>query len=738
MHAPKTHKTEAIMRTLVDYVLRHKLLVVLGWVVLAVVGAATASRTVTRLTDTYAMPGQPSFIANNKILATYGTGGGQEPIVPVVTVPQGKSVRDADVQTQLSNVFGAAATAGAARVVDYTTTHDDVFVTADGRSTFALVFTPPNDKQDGLSARDHAIAKAVSAVAPAGWTVRVTGMRELVNAAPPKKGVGVVAESLIGALGALVVLLFVFASFLVVLPLVVAAVSILTTFLLLGALTTLTDVSFIVEYLVALIGLGVAIDYSLLVLTRWREERARGAGREEAVVVAMRAAGRSVVFSGLTVAVALLALVVLRVPFLSSIGYAGVLVPLVSTAVAVTLLPVLLVTIGPKLEWPRRRTEASAGRAWRAWARFVQRRRAIAAIVGVAVLVVLAIPLLSLRLGEPHTSTLAQTGDARVALDTLTDGGVPSGVLTPIEILVKGDPAGVTAKLADVKGIAASVSPNTPAFRRDGTAVVDVLPVAEAGQGGGRATVRAVRAALAVDATVLGVGGVGAQSIDAVHAIYGSFPLMLGLIAIVTFLLLARALRSVLLAIKAVLVNLLSVAAAYGVLVLVWQEGHGSNAIWGVASTGVVTFWVPVFVFAFLFGLSMDYEVFILTRIRESYDRTGSTALATVEGLARTGRLVTSAALILAFAFLAMSTGPQTDTKIMATGLGAGILVDAFVVRTLLVPALVALFGRWNWWLPTPFAKLLRVAPSAAASEPPASTGSTLPSQPVGGARVPT
>jgi RND superfamily putative drug exporter len=315
---------------------------------------------------------------------------------------------------------------------------------------------------------------------------------------------------------------------------------------------------------------------------------------------------------------------------------------------------------------------------------------------------------------------------------------VPSGVLTPIEILVKGDPAGVTAKLADVKGIAASVSPNTPAFRRDGTAVVDVLPVAEAGQGGGRATVRAVRAALAVDATVLGVGGVGAQSIDAVHAIYGSFPLIIGLIAIVTFLLLARALRSVLLAIKAVLVNLLSVAAAYGVLVLVWQEGHGSNAIWGVASTGVVTFWVPVFVFAFLFGLSMDYEVFILTRIRESYDRTGSTALATVEGLARTGRLVTSAALILAFAFLAMSTGPQTDTKIMATGLGAGILVDAFVVRTLLVPALVALFGRWNWWLPTPFAKLLRVAPSAAASEPPASTGSTLPSQPVGGARVPT
>jgi putative drug exporter of the RND superfamily len=361
----------------------------------------------------------------------------------------------------------------------------------------------------------------------------------------------------------------------------------------------------------------------------------------------------------------------------------------------------------------------------------------IAAIVGVAVLVALAIPLLSLRLGEPRTSTLAKTGDARVALDTLTDGGVPTGVLTPIEILVKGDPSSVTAKLAGLKGVAASVSPNTPAFRRDGTAVVDVLPVAEAGQGTGRVTVRAVRSALADNAAVLGIGGVGAQSIDAVHAIYGSFPLMLVLIAIVTFLLLARALRSVVLAIKAVLVNLLSVGAAYGVLVLVWQDGDGSSAIWGVASTGVITFWVPVFVFAFLFGLSMDYEVFILTRIREAYDRTGSTAAATVEGLARTGRLVTSAALILALAFLAMSSGPQTDTKIMATGLGAGILVDAFVVRTLLVPALVALFGRWNWWLPSPLAKLLRVAPSAAISEPSTSTRATLPTQPVGGARVP-
>lgn len=717
------------MSTIARFVLRHRLVVVIVWALLAAAGAATASHTIGKLTDTYAMPGEPSFAADNHIVALYGNGGGQEPIVPVVTVPAGMTVRDADVVTELAKVFDAGRVNAHVRIVDYATTHDSAFVTHDGRSTYALVFTPPNAKQNGLSATDHAVENAVTAVAPAGWTVDVTGMRELLNAPAPKKGQGVAAESMLGALGALVVLLFVFASFLVVLPLLVAAVSILTTFLLLGGLTTITDVSYIVEYLVALIGLGVAIDYSLLVLTRWREERAKGADREQAVVAAMSSAGRAVVFSGLTAATGLIALTVLNVPFLSSIGYAGVLIPLVSTAVAVTLLPVLLATFGPKLEWPRLRTEAAAGAAWSRWARFVQRRRIPAAVAGLVILGALAVPLLSLRLGEPRTATLAKTGSARAALDTLTAAGVPSGVLTPIEMLTKGNPSSVVTKLAAVPGVSDVVAPDTADYRLNGTALVDVLPVAEAGQGAGRATVRAVRDAVATDGTVVGVGGAGAQSIDAVHAIYGSFPLMLLLIAIVTFLFLARALRSVLLAVKAVLVNLLSVAAAYGVLVLVWQDGHGSNPIWGVASTGTITFWVPVFVFAFLFGLSMDYEVFILARIREAYDRSGSTAAATVEGLARTGRLVTSAALILAFAFLAMSTGPQTDTKILATGLCAGILIDAVVVRTLLVPALVAIFGRWNWWLPAWLAQLLRVAPSDARTEGLIPTGDALPTQ---------
>ncbi|HVT21520.1 MAG TPA: MMPL family transporter [Mycobacteriales bacterium] len=704
------------MRRLTGLVLRHKLVVVLGWVLLAGAGAATATHTINRFTDSYAMPGLASQQADQRVLRAYGNGGQQEPIVPVVTVPPGQTLTPDNLATA-ARVLDAAAVRPGIRTVGYPNTHDERFLTQDRRSTFALVFTPRNPKQDGLSDLDRAVAAAVRQAAPPGWTVNVTGMRQLTNASPPKKSAGVAAESMLGGLGALVVLVLVFASLLVVLPLLVAAVSILTVFLLLGGLSELTDVSFIVEYLVALIGLGVAVDYSLLVLTRWREERARGAEPNDAAVEAMAAAGRAVVFSGLTVAIGLLALVVLNVPFLRSIGLAGMLIPLVSMAVAVTLLPVLLATVGDRLEWPHERDERAASTGWLRWAQAVHRHKVVAAAAGLVALVALATPLLGLRLGEPRTSTLSQQGPARTALDALTSGGVPSGVLTPLEVLVRGNPDPVAARLRAMPGIDAAVSPAVN--RRSGTALVDVLPVAEAGQGAGKTTVAHVRDLLERDPAVLGVAGVGPSTIDAVHAIYGRFALMLTLVAVVTFLLLARALRSIALAVKAVLLNLLSVGAAYGVLVMVWQWGWGSHAIWGVRSTGAVTFWVPIFVFAFLFGLSMDYEVFILARIREEYDRTGSTARATVEGLARTGRLVTSAACILALAFLAMSTGPQTDIKILATGLGAGIIVDALVVRSLVVPALVSLLGDWNWWLPRSLRpRRQRVVATAERAEP--------------------
>jgi RND superfamily putative drug exporter len=212
----------------------------------------------------------------------------------------------------------------------------------------------------------------------------------------------------------------------------------------------------------------------------------------------------------------------------------------------------------------------------------------------------------------------------------------------------------------------------------------------------------------------VGVGGEPATNADFVDAVYGSFPLMIAVIALTTYVLLARAFRSLLLPVKAILLNILSVAAAWGVLVLMWQKGYASELIWGIPATGSIPSWLPLMSFAFLFGLSMDYEVFILSRMREEYDRTGSTELAVVRGIGRTGRLVTSAALILFLAFTAMASGPDTEVKMFATALATGILVDATVIRALIVPAVVLLMGRWNWWLPRLPARLLRVEPSVA------------------------
>jgi RND superfamily putative drug exporter len=217
---------------------------------------------------------------------------------------------------------------------------------------------------------------------------------------------------------------------------------------------------------------------------------------------------------------------------------------------------------------------------------------------------------------------------------------------------------------------------------------------------------------------VQGVAGPGATVLDYADAVCGSFPLVMGLIALTTFLLLVRTFGSLLLPLKAVLLNVVSVAATFGFVVLFWQLGYGSEQVFGIEATGAVTFWLPVLIFAFLFGLSMDYEVFILARMREEYDRSGSTRTAVVEGLGRTGRLVTCAALILFWAFLALASAPGTEIKLLATALGVGILIDATIVRALLVPALVSLLGEWNWWLPAGLARVLRVEPSPRRPEP--------------------
>jgi putative drug exporter of the RND superfamily len=707
------------MSSLTRWVLSHKRSVVVFWLVLTIAGIMAAGPATDALEPEFSVPDKEGWETNVAITERFGGDrNGTAPLLPVVTLPEGRTADSPGVRSELARLDARleAALPGA-RIASYASTGDSTFVSDDARTVYGLVYPQPDP--DAIFGENPKAEKAASRVLDdatvAGQPVHLTGFDALVeDSGGDSGGPGVLLEAVIGGVGALAVLTFVFASLLAFVPLGMAFVSIMTTFLLLLGLTELTTVSPIVQFLIALIGLGVAIDYSLIVVSRWREERSHGRSGDEAVQKAMETAGRAVVFSGITVAIGLLALIALPLPFLRSMGYGGMLIPLVSTLVAITLLPVVLAKYGHRLDWPHRRTDDKASRAWTRWAQAVSRRRWVAAGAGMAVVLALAFAATDLQLGASDADTVAKSGDAKEGLVALERAGIGEGSLLPHEILIEGgtDPERVASELRDVEGIHGAVAPEGADWRRGGTALVEAVPVADSGSGDGEATLEGVRDTSHAAGPDVRVGGQPAANADFIDAVYGSFPLMIALITVTTFVLLARAFRSLLLPAKAIVLNVLSVAAAWGVLVLVWQHGYGSEAIWGIEATGSIPSWMPLMVFAFLFGLSMDYEVFILSRMREEYDRTGSTETAVIRGIGRTGRLVTSAALILFLAFTSMASGPETDVKMMATGLAAGILLDATVIRALIVPAVIALMGRWNWWLPHWPARLLRVEPS--------------------------
>jgi RND superfamily putative drug exporter len=703
------------MAALTGWVLGHKRLVVGFWLALTVAGFGAIGPANNALEEQFNVPGQEAFAANSQIMATYGNGGNSAPLVPVVALPEGKTVESPGVRADLNAALARIKAAlPQSRTASYASTRDRSFVSEDGRTTFALVYIPGKGGVDPGQVEARLAQDALHGVTVGGAPVELTGLNALrAGAADGGKegGTSTVVEALIAGGGALLVLAFVFASWMAIVPMLMALVAIPTTFLLVWPLASATDVSVIVTFLIGLVGLAIAIDYALLVVVRWREERQRGAEGNDAVINAMRHAGKAVVLSGTTVGISLLALVVLPVPFLRSLGIAGMLIPFVSVAVAVTLLPVVLATIGPRLDRRHARHEDHASRGWTAWARFVVRHRWSAAILSTAVLGGLVFAGSSIQLGNPQAESLSQSGTARAGLDHLQSSGIGTGPLSPFDSLVReGDTSAVVAALAKVDGVRSAVAPAD--WRRDGAALVSVIPTQDGNSPAGRETLGRVREAAGATGADVVTGGEAAQSADFLDSVYGNFPLVVALIAGLTFVLLARAFRSLIVPLKAVLLNLLSVGAAWGLMVIVWQKGWGSDALWGIEATNAINVEMPIVVFAFLFGISMDYQVFILSRMREAYDRTGSTNEAIVEGIGRTGRLVTSAALILGLAFVAMSTGPGTEVKIFATALGGGILLDATLIRGVLAPALVALLGRWNWWLPVRPARLLGVEPS--------------------------
>jgi RND superfamily putative drug exporter len=419
----------------------------------------------------------------------------------------------------------------------------------------------------------------------------------------------------------------------------------------------------------------------------------------------MTHAGRSVIVSGSTVAVGLLSMILLPLPFIRSIGIGGMLIPAVSVLAAITLMPALMAVLGERINSVRLLPKKLVDRghpedgAWGRWARFVLRRPWAVATTGAAIVAVLVALGVQLNPNESQLKNFPGTGTAIAGRTMLADAGISPGVMKPFVTLVEhgGDAQAIAAKERTVPGIVGATVPPGPAWHRGQDTLVEAFPAIDGAAPGIQGVINRVNSTLAgTDGTL---GGVPAVDRDFVHAVYGNFPYVLAFVLVLTLVLLTRAFRSVVLPIKAAILNLVSLGGAFGIVVFIFQMGHGSS-LWNITATQAITAWIPLMIFAFLFGLSMDYEVFMLTRMREAYDETRSTERAIELGLARTGKLVTSAALILMFAFLVLSSSPGFEIKEFAIGLAAGIIFDATVIRALLVPALMRLLGNANWWLP--------------------------------------
>src|SRR3954452_5183413 len=385
------------MTAIAEFVLRHRRWVMVSWLLVVIVGVMLVNKTNSRLVIDFSLPGQPGTETANQIDKEFHAGGKTAPYVITVTMPAGQTV--SGNEQAIGQTFAAVQQkVPDTRIVDEANTGDKAFRTTDDRTAYGLLFYRFLHNPTAKLPTD-AITTALKASAPSGATIGVTG-EDVLAVGDSSGGNGVLAEVALGAVGALAVLAFVFASFLAFLPLVVAAASILTTFILLLPLTYLTDVSFIVEFLVALIGLGVAIDYSLILVNRWRDERDHGRSNPDRGGLWMQTAGHAVVFSGVTVAIGLLALVVLPVPFMRSIGLGGALIPLASVLVTLTLTPAILGSIGPKVDWPKIRHENKPSRGWTSWARLIVRRRWVAAIVALAAIGVLFVSFLGIKIGS--------------------------------------------------------------------------------------------------------------------------------------------------------------------------------------------------------------------------------------------------------------------------------------------------------------------------------------------------
>src|ERR687891_436314 len=539
----------------------------------------------------------------------------------------------------------------------------------------------------------------------------------------------------------LVLLVLVFGSVVAAgLPLAVAAISVVGTLLVLFVLTLATDVSIFSINLTTALGIGLGIDYSLFIVSRFREEMEAGLSPHDAVVRTVETAGRTVLFSGLTVAISLSALLVFPMYFLRSFAYAGIAVVGLALVGAIVVLPSMLAWLGPRIDrWTlfRRRHRDEADGAWHRIATFVMRRPWPIAIGVVAVLLVIGAPFLGARFGLPDDRVLPESSTSRQVQDQIREHFTSLEASALSVVAIGAGPAGAeqdaavdryAASLSSIDGVA-RVDASTGSYQ-DGDRVFEptaasarfvgdegtwlsVVPAIEPISEDGERLVADVRSTAAPFETL--VAGPSAELVDTKSSITSRLPLALAIIALVTFALLFLMTGSVLVPLKAIVLNLLSLTATFGAMAWIFQDGNLSGLL-GFTATGTLDTSMPILMFCIAFGLSMDYEVFLLSRIKEEYDRTGNNLSSVAMGLERTGRIVTAAAAVLSVVFIAFATSGITFIKMFGVGMALAVVMDATLIRAALVPAFMRLAGNANWWAPGPLRRLherigLREAP---------------------------
>ena len=694
-----------------------------AWLVVSVLVIAASGAFGRDLEDSFEVPGLDSQKAADLLAAAGSNQAGLT--AQVVLTPRDEratffdspDARAALAQVQatladLPKVAGTTDPAGALTAGPEAAARSGV-ISPDGRVALLRVQYP---KLEDLDPTDLENLKAAGARASQGSPLRIEMGGDLFFAleeAPT--GVG----ELLGLAAAVVILLLAFGSLVAMgLPIGMAVLGLALGISSMSLLAYLIDVPSWATVIGTMVGFGVGIDYALFIVTRHREYLASGLTVQESAGRAVATAGQAVVFAGGTVVIAILGLAVAGVPFMTAGGMAISVIVLTMVTASITLLPAFLGLAG---HWVNRlglrRTRAHRGATvspgWRRWGAHVSRNAWAYAVGTTLLLVALSAPVLALHVGMPDDGTLPQTRSERRAYDLVAEGFGP-GINGPLVIAVdiSADPAVVRPLLEAIeadKGIAAVAPPqvNTDA----GVATLVAFPTTGPQDDATLDTVERLRAK--VFPAVLGdsparahVGGQAASFADVGDRVHDRLPLLIAAVVLLSFLLLTLVFRSVLVPLKAALLNLLSIGASYGVMVMVFQWGWGADLI-GLESTVPIVSFIPMFMFAILFGLSMDYEVFLLSRVRGEFVATGDNHAAVIRGLAGTARVITSAALIMISVFLGFVLGEDPSIKMFGLGLATAILVDATIVRMVLVPATMRLLGDANWWLPSWLDRLL-------------------------------